>query len=63
MLGLAAATADAHIVLSAGLAATFAESVSMGAVAYTSNMAEADVYAAEKYELITGNSYAHYANA
>jgi len=48
ILGVAAATADAHIVLVAGLAATFAESVSMGAVAYTSNMAAADVYASER---------------
>ncbi len=48
ILGVAAATADAHIVLVAGLAATFAESVSMGAVAYTSTMAAADVYASEQ---------------
>src|SRR6266508_3762467 len=48
ILGVAAATSDAHLVLVAGLAATFAESVSMGAVAYTSNMAEADVYASEE---------------
>jgi vacuolar iron transporter family protein len=40
ILGVAAATQDTHIVLAAGLAATFAESVSMGAVAYTSNQAE-----------------------
>jgi predicted membrane protein (TIGR00267 family) len=40
ILGIAAATQDTHIVLAAGLAATFAESVSMGAVAYTSNQAE-----------------------
>jgi hypothetical protein len=36
ILGVAAATSDPRIVLVAGLAATFAESVSMGAVAYTS---------------------------
>lgn len=48
ILGVAAATADTPIVLVAGLAATFAESVSMGAVAYTSRMAEADVYASER---------------
>jgi VIT1/CCC1 family predicted Fe2+/Mn2+ transporter len=48
VLGVAAATADPHIVLVAGLAATFAESVSMGAVAYTSRMAEADVYESER---------------
>jgi VIT1/CCC1 family predicted Fe2+/Mn2+ transporter len=48
ILGVAAATADAHIVIVAGLAATFAESISMGAVAYTSTMAEADIYASER---------------
>ncbi len=48
ILGMAAATNDARIVLVAGLAATFAESVSMGAVAYTSLLAEADFYEAER---------------
>jgi predicted membrane protein (TIGR00267 family) len=48
ILGVAAATSDARIVLVAGLAATFAESVSMGAVAYTSTIADADYYDSEK---------------
>lgn len=48
ILGVAAATSDARIVLVAGLAATFAESVSMGAVAYTSTLAEADFYESER---------------
>src|SRR5512145_1805074 len=48
ILGVAAATSDHHIVLVAGLAATFAESVSMGAVAYTSTMADADFYESER---------------
>src|ERR671937_647952 len=48
ILGVAAATQDAHIVLVAGLAATFAESVSMGAVAYTSTLADADLYESER---------------
>jgi VIT1/CCC1 family predicted Fe2+/Mn2+ transporter len=48
ILGVAAATSDPHIVLVAGLAATFAESVSMGAVAYTSTMADADFYESER---------------
>ena len=48
ILGVAAATNDPHIVLVAGLAATFAESVSMGAVAYTSTMADADFYESER---------------
>lgn len=48
ILGVAAATSDPRIVMVAGLAATFAESVSMGAVAFTSTMAEADYYDSEK---------------
>ncbi len=48
ILGVAAATNDVRIVLAAGLAATFAESVSMGAVAYTSTMASSDLYDSEK---------------
>jgi predicted membrane protein (TIGR00267 family) len=47
ILGVAAATSDSYIVLVAGLAATFAESVSMGAVAYTSTLAESDFYESE----------------
>lgn len=48
VLGVAAATSDARIVLVAGLAATFAESVSMAAVAYTSTLAETDHYESER---------------
>ena len=48
ILGVAAATSDPRLVLVAGLAATFAESVSMGAVAYTSTLADADYYEAER---------------
>ncbi len=44
VLGLAIATSDARIVLIGGLAATFAESVSMSAVAYTSTKAAHDFY-------------------
>jgi len=40
ILGVAVATQDVHIVLVAGLAATFAESISMAAVAYTSTRAD-----------------------
>lgn len=47
ILGVAAATNDSRIVMIAGLAATFAESVSMAAVAYTSTVAEADYYQSE----------------
>jgi predicted membrane protein (TIGR00267 family) len=48
ILGIAAATGDPHLVVVAGLAATFAESVSMGAVAYTSTLADADFYESER---------------
>jgi VIT1/CCC1 family predicted Fe2+/Mn2+ transporter len=47
VLGIAAATNDARIVLVAGLATTFAESISMGAVAYTTTLADADLYQSE----------------
>ena len=48
ILGVAAATQDSYLVLVAGLAATFAESVSMAAVAYTSTLADADFYESER---------------
>jgi len=48
ILGIAAATRDSRLVLAAGLAATFAESISMGAVAYTSTLAEDDLYQSER---------------
>jgi len=44
VLGVAAATTDQKIILVSGLAATFAESISMGAVAYTSTKAARDFY-------------------
>lgn len=47
ILGVAAATVSAKIVIVAGLAATFAESISMAAVAYTSKLTEADYYQSE----------------
>lgn len=47
ILGVAAASQEIRIVLAAGLAATFAESISMAAVAYTSKVAERDYYASE----------------
>ncbi len=48
ILGVAAATEDVRVVMVAGLAATFAESVSMAAVAYTSTRARADLYESER---------------
>lgn len=47
ILGVAAASGETRIILAGGLAATFAESISMAAVAYTSKMAERDHYFAE----------------
>jgi VIT1/CCC1 family predicted Fe2+/Mn2+ transporter len=47
VLGVASATSDKFIVLVAGLVATFAESISMAAVAYTSVRAEQDHYRRE----------------
>ena len=43
-LGVATATKDVRIILTAAFAATFAESISMGAVAYTSFKAEKEFY-------------------
>jgi VIT1/CCC1 family predicted Fe2+/Mn2+ transporter len=47
ILGVAIASNDFRIILAGGLAATFAESISMGAVAYTSTLARRDHYLAE----------------
>jgi VIT1/CCC1 family predicted Fe2+/Mn2+ transporter len=47
ILGLAAATHETRIIIAGGLAATFAESISMAAVAYTSVLADLDFYRAE----------------
>lgn len=48
VLGVASATANPFVILVAGLAATFAETISMAAVAYTSVKADRDYYNAEK---------------
>ena len=48
VLGVAVASADPRMILTAGMAAAFAESVSMGAVAYTSTLAQADFYESER---------------
>jgi VIT1/CCC1 family predicted Fe2+/Mn2+ transporter len=57
LLGVAIGTNDIRAVIIAGLAATFAESVSMGAVAFTSTKAAIDYYNSqeekEKYEIET----------
>src|SRR5947208_15164236 len=46
VLGVAAATAQLRIIVAAGLAATFSESIAMGGVMYTSVLAERDYYLA-----------------
>ncbi len=47
VMGVSAATSNAKILIAACLAATFAESISMAAVAYTSSLAERDHYNCE----------------
>ncbi len=47
ILGLAVASGDLRIIFAGGLAATFAESVSMAAVAYTSTRAQQSFYESE----------------
>jgi predicted membrane protein (TIGR00267 family) len=47
ILGVAAASHSRNIIIAGGLAATFAESISMAAVALTSKMAERDHFIAE----------------
>jgi len=47
ILGVAAASGDTRLVTVAGLAATFAESISMASVAYTSKASKADHYESE----------------
>lgn len=47
ILGVAAASNDPKIVIAGGLAATFAESISMAAVALTSKIAQRDHYKSE----------------
>jgi VIT1/CCC1 family predicted Fe2+/Mn2+ transporter len=48
LLGLTAATSSSRVVIAGGLSMIFAETLSMGAVAYTSKMADRDHYAGER---------------
>lgn len=48
VLGVLAAGGDSHILIATVLAATFAESLSMGAVAYTSAISQKDYYFSER---------------
>lgn len=48
VLGISAATSDVKILIAAVLAATFAESLSMGAVAYTSALSQKEFYDSER---------------
>ncbi len=50
ILGIAVVTPSIHILIATVLAATAAESISMGAVAYTSTMAQKDHYESEKHK-------------
>lgn len=47
ILGVAVASESIRIIIAVGLAATFAESIAMAGVAYTSKMAEKDLYEGE----------------
>lgn len=51
VLGVAGATLNTNIVIISGVVATVAESVSMGAVAYTSSKAAKEYYASIKHKL------------
>ncbi len=48
LLGVGAASGNSRVVLAAGLAAALSESVSMAAVAYTSTLANSDMYRSER---------------
>lgn len=48
ILGVMAATSDVRVLISTVIAATFAESLSMGAVAYTSALSQRDYYESER---------------
>lgn len=48
LLGVAVATVNAQVVVTAGLAAAFAESVSMAAVAFTSSRTQGELYESER---------------
>lgn len=48
VLGVAAASGSARIVVAAGMAAAVAESVSMGAVGYSSSVARGDLFRSER---------------
>ena len=48
ILGVAIATLNRDVVIVAGMAAAFAESIAMAGVAYTSNMAQSSRYYAER---------------
>lgn len=48
LLGVAAASSSARLVVAVGLATAFADCISMAAVAYTTMVAQADVYRSER---------------
>ncbi len=52
ILGFSAVSQDVHILIATVMAATFAESISMGAVAYTSAMSQKDYYFSERKKVL-----------
>jgi VIT1/CCC1 family predicted Fe2+/Mn2+ transporter len=48
LLGVAAASRSSRVVIAAGLATAFADAISMAAVAYTTAVAQGDVYRSER---------------
>src|SRR5581483_1017734 len=52
-LGLVAAQTDTRVIIIAGLAAGFSEAISMGAVAYTSSLADRAYYTKSKNEILS----------
>ena len=59
VLAVATATNSKYIILISGLAATFAESISMAAVAYTSAKAGTEYYAKRKFSHRMYEEFAH----
>ncbi len=51
ILGVIAGGGDLHVLIATVLAATFAESLSMGAVAYTSALSQRDHYLSERHKV------------
>ncbi|MBI2676133.1 MAG: VIT1/CCC1 transporter family protein [Candidatus Aenigmarchaeota archaeon] len=59
VLGVATATLNPSIVIIAGLAATFAESISMGAVGYTTSKTENELYTSGRRKKAVPEEWSH----